>query len=262
MKYLPVLLTASVSTRGMVGALYSDEERERMYISTLKFYMDRFPQYCYVFVENSGWDLNRIRRSVFESTEEKENVEFISVNPNLCDISRGKGYNELILINDAVLRSCSIAESSAFFKVTGRYPIYNLGRFVDTAKSALEKGKSIYCDIKDHKIYDLLIPSWCGHSFDCRLFGCSVEFFFNQIMSKINLCDDYKGLILEDVLFKVVKESKDEISDRFDREPHIGGVAGHIGNSLIFTQSNDDLKSKIKLFIGNCIRIFLPWLKF
>ena len=35
---LPILMTASVSTRGMAGADFSDEEREKMYLETLGFY--------------------------------------------------------------------------------------------------------------------------------------------------------------------------------------------------------------------------------
>lgn len=64
MQYIPILMSASVSPHGMKGAMYSDEEREQMYISTLQFYLKNFPQFHYVFVENSGWDLSRIRNAI------------------------------------------------------------------------------------------------------------------------------------------------------------------------------------------------------
>lgn len=35
MNKLPLLMTASVSTRGMIGACFTDEEREKMYCETL-----------------------------------------------------------------------------------------------------------------------------------------------------------------------------------------------------------------------------------
>lgn len=189
-------------------------------------------------------------------------VEFVSVSPALCDNSRGKGYNELILINDAIRQSDLINKTKAFFKVTGRYPIYNLSSFVKAASIAIDKGFDLYCDIKDHKIYDFINPSWGGHSFDCRLYGCTTKFFLDQVMPKIGVCDDYKGLILEDMMFKVVKDAKMPMSVRFAREPHFGGVAGHSGCGVGFSQSNDDFKQKVKRAIGNFIRIFMPWLKF
>ena len=39
---MPLLLTASIDTRGMRGAMFSAEERERMYIDTLNFYISEF----------------------------------------------------------------------------------------------------------------------------------------------------------------------------------------------------------------------------
>jgi hypothetical protein len=38
MNKLPLLMTASVSTRGMVGACFTDEEREKMYRESLMIY--------------------------------------------------------------------------------------------------------------------------------------------------------------------------------------------------------------------------------
>ena len=39
---LPILMTASVSTRGMIGADFSDAEREKMYLETLAYYIKEF----------------------------------------------------------------------------------------------------------------------------------------------------------------------------------------------------------------------------
>ena len=38
-KMLPLLMTASVSTKGMKGACFSDTEREQMYLNALSFYI-------------------------------------------------------------------------------------------------------------------------------------------------------------------------------------------------------------------------------
>lgn len=68
MSNLPVLLTASVSTHGMKGACFSDEERENQYLSTLAYYLKAMPDQRFVFAENSGWDLNLFRDKLLHST--------------------------------------------------------------------------------------------------------------------------------------------------------------------------------------------------
>ena len=55
---LPILLTASVETRGMKGAKFSAREREKMYVDTLNYYISdlskRKGDFILVFAENSG----------------------------------------------------------------------------------------------------------------------------------------------------------------------------------------------------------------
>ena len=64
---LPVLMTASVDTRGMKGALFAEAEREKMYVETVRYYLDticRDPRQKIVFCDNSGWDLASLREKV------------------------------------------------------------------------------------------------------------------------------------------------------------------------------------------------------
>lgn len=158
---LPILMTASVSTRGMKGACFTDDERERMYLNALSYYLLALPDAKIVFAENSGWNLEDFARKLPEECRRRlGDVEFISLPIDLFDNSRGKGYNETIIMHEAVLRSKFIGEAGQFFKVTGRYPIYNLGYFLCKAEKALAKGCEIYCDIKDHKLYDWLGTGW------------------------------------------------------------------------------------------------------
>lgn len=191
-----------------------------------------------------------------------DNVEFISVNPSLCDNSKGKGYNEMILISNAINQSAFIKESGCFLKVTGRYPIYNLQHFVQSAQNAFDKGYDLYCDVKDHNLYDLLRLGWSGHSFECRLLACNITFYKNEFEPVTSECNDYEGRLLEDVLFKAYKKSTAEIVDRFKKEPHFGGLAGHQISAVSFSQGNDSYKAKVKRFIGNSIRLLMPWFKF
>ena len=71
---LPILLTASVDTRGMKGAKFSAKEREKMYVDTLNYYISdlskRNGQFTLVFAENSGWN----KESVIEKLNCSEDV--------------------------------------------------------------------------------------------------------------------------------------------------------------------------------------------
>lgn len=268
-------MTASVSTRGMKGARYTDLEREQMYIEALSYYlynlMTSDPQQKIVFAENSGWDLNRLKTALSEYDIDR--VEFISLPKEAFDILRGKGYNELLLINMAIEKSAAIQERGAFFKVTGRYPIFNLSYFIRKASDALGKGVEFYCDVKDHRIFDILHLGWCGHSADARLFAVKVSYYQKHIGCKYRELNDYDGHLLEGLLFRHIMEAckkgknkfTGEVADgkiiaRFSREPVFGGMEGSIVDAVSFSADQNSLKNKIKRLIGNGFRLFLPWI--
>lgn len=162
-----------------------------------------------MFAENSGWDLESIKRQL--PAYEDKRIEFISLDPADFDISRGKGYNDMLIINKVMERSEKTKCAGAFFKVTGRYPVYNMGYFLrEGSKAIYEKGIDLYCDIKDHKLYDWLRLGWNGHSFECRLFGVTREWYMTEMASLYNDCYDFdtithKRCAMESVLFRKVK---------------------------------------------------------
>lgn len=211
MEFLPILMTASVSTRGMKGACFSDEERYGMYLRALKFYVNKFftgtgrgDNVKLVFADNSGWNLSSFRdelERVFGVEVINSHVEFIALPPELFDITKGKGYNELLMINMVVVRSDFIREAGAFFKVTGRYPIYNIGRFHKASLKAFDSGYVFYCDIKSHNLYRRLGLNWNSHSFEARLWGSTVGFYADNISEKYKDCYDYDGRFVESVLY-------------------------------------------------------------
>ncbi len=265
MKKLPVLMTASVSTHGMKGACFSDEQRESMYVGALSYYIENLlvdKNQKIVFAENSGWNIDSIKNKLPEY--DSQQIEFVSVPYDLFDISKGKGYNELLLINKTVAQSKFIKEAGGFFKVTGRYPIYNLGYFVKRASEKMFGGKvKMYADIKDHKLYDWLRLGWCGHSFECRMFGVENDYYLANIAPLYSQCNDYDDKLLEAVLFDYVKgEDRDKVSLRFRREPHFGGMEGSEVQAVSFSKNQDSFKGKLKRYVGNGIRIFLPFFYF
>ena len=209
-KPLPVLMTASVSTRGMKNAYYSDEERERMYVETLNYYIKHLMsdvRQSIVFCDNSGWDLNHLMLNLLNlDSYDSNRLTFISLPPESFDISKGKGYNELLMMNMAVSKSQTIQDAGGFVKVTGRYPVYNLPYFVKKATEALKDGKVMYCDVKDHHIYDWLRLGWSGHSFYSVLYGVSNEYYMQNIAPKYKILNDYDGPLVEEMLYQLMNE--------------------------------------------------------
>lgn len=265
---LPVLMTASVSTRGMKGACFDDATREAMYLESMRFYLKTIPEYQIVFAENSGWDLAEMAKKIPEAAGR---VEWIALDPNDFDISKGKGYNESILMSLAVGKSMAIRESGAFMKVTGRYPIFNLKHYLKKAERLIfEKGGKFYGDIKDHKVFDLLFPNntkkWNGHAAYTVLFACTNDFYTAELGPRYVECNDYTDDWIENVWFRVLKpyrgQRKSGVSLRFDIEPVCGGMQGSTAQTIAFSQSNRSFKARVALFVGNCIRIFTPWFWF
>lgn len=78
-KNVPVLMTASVSTHGMKSALFSDEEREQMYLSTLAYYLENMPGVKFVFAEYSGWNWKISNRNYPLPMQNIDNVEYINI---------------------------------------------------------------------------------------------------------------------------------------------------------------------------------------
>lgn len=276
---LPVLLTASVSTRGMKGAAFSDEEREKMYLEALKFYLEALPKdQPIVFAENSGWDLTAFKQKVGDQIHSSTStpnfdfarVEFISIDPSFCDQSRGKGYNEILLMNQAIEKSAVIREAGAFMKVTGRYPIYNLPRYLKEAEAFFAKGGKFYGDMKDHKVFDVLFAGntdkWNGHAAYTVLFATTVDFYQEKLAGSYVDCNDYTNQWIEVVWHRILspyrKMKKCGVKLRLPVEPICGGMQGSTAQTLAFSQSNESAKAKLARFVGNCIRTFTPWFWF
>lgn len=264
-------MTASVSTRGMKGADFLDAEREAMYIATLEYYVGivkRDAGRKIVFADNSGWNLDRIATRI--PIDAKASIEFISLAKDDFDISRGKGFNETVLINKVIEKSSSIRAAGAFLKVTGRYPIFNLPYFLGEAENFISNGGQFYGDVKDHKIYDVLFPSntaqWNGHAAYTVLFATTIDFWNANLSVLLPEINDYSGDWIECVWYRRLigyRRNKDcRVSLRFRREPVCGGLQGSYGSSFAFSKDNNSRKAKFMRFVGNCIRICTPWLWF
>lgn len=263
---LPILLTASVDTRGMKGAMFSALDREKMYVDTLNFYINEFAKhketFSLVFVENSGWKPLSILKQL--SNAENVNVEYISLDPKDFDISKGKSYNEMKLIDMAIGRSKAIKTANAFFKVTGRFPILNLFKLLKEVQKRGGDKMRFYCDCKDHKVYELLHIPINGHAGECRYYAVSLSFYKEYFKGKYSLLDDNIGKSVETFFFHVIRQVKkqDGVYCRFRTQAHLTGAGGHtLGHGMAFfcSTDNDSVALKFKRGIRQLLRWLLPW---
>ena len=195
-----ILMTASICTHGMKGAFFSDKEREQMYLDAILYYCKLFEndkmQPNIIFAENSDWDLTYIKNQV-----NYQNIEYISLSSSQFDISKGKGYNEFLLIDKTLEKSKFLKDGIGFFKVTGRYPIINIRTFIQKIKET----DLIYCDFKDHKIYDCLGLKWSGHSCETRIFYINRLFYNDNLKDQYKKCNDYTGYFAENLMYDSVR---------------------------------------------------------
>lgn len=289
-KMIPILLTATVNPQGMKGANFDVSERIEMYAEALKFYASK--GLSVVFAENSGFlkqnsQIISTQRSkgTKKNTEFSydtslfENVEFVDVSGPEYDQSRGKGYNEAILLHKAVMKSKKIQEAGCFFKVTGRLKVLNIETLLRevsglSAKLIFEKSKfqvsgfRFLADCKDHKVYEWLHMPINGHAGECRYWYASVEFFESMMWPRYDELNDYPPhmYLAEDLMLDVCRKTRGMAGcrDRFRTQARISGRGGHNlgkGWSFFYSTDNDSLALKIKCGLRQVLRWVMPWWK-
>lgn len=263
---LPLLLTASVDTRGMQGSCFQAMEREKMYVDTLNFYIDHLgskkERFEMVFVENSGWNKNSVLGKLHHS--DNIYIEYIALEPELFDQSKGKGYNELLMMENAILASSTIQSAGAFFKLTGRFPILNLYSLLKEVDRRGGQKMKLYADCKDHNVYDWLHLPINGHAGECRYYAVSLDFWNRNIKGRYKELNDYTGPLVEDLFLEVIRNNKnlEGVHGRFRTQAQFSGGGGHsLGNgpAFFYSTDNDSVTMKIKRGIRQGFRWLAPW---
>lgn len=263
---IPILLTASVDTRGMSGAKFAAHEREKMYVDTLNYYIDvlsnKEGKFELVFAENSGWNKNSILTKLHKANNVY--IEYVSIDYNLFDQKKGKGYNEMLMLDIASELSSTIQNYGAFFKLTGRFPILNLYSLLLEVEKRGGNNMRFYADCKDHCVYELLRMPINGHAGECRYYAVSLEFWNKYFRDQYENLDDFKGPLIEDFFLSVMRKTKDEegVNCRFRTQAAFAGNGGHVlgnGLSFFYSTNNDSVVMKFKRGLRQVIRWCFPW---
>ena len=264
----PLLLTASIDTRGMKGAMFTAEERERMYVDTLNFYIREFErrnmQGKIVLAENSGWPKESVLAKLH--TSQSVEIEYIALGTEDFVQEKGKSYNELLMMDRAIEQSRIIQEAKGFFKLTGRFPILNALKLIEEAErwGKRHEGLRFYGDCKDHRVFDWLGLKINGHVGESRYYAVSVDFWNEHFRGRYIDMNDYEGRIVEYLILDVIRKTKCEqgVHCRYCTQARFTGSGGHSlgsGSSFFHSTDNDSLIVKTKLGIRQLIRWVLPW---
>ncbi|NLG15398.1 MAG: hypothetical protein GX561_14495 [Lentisphaerae bacterium] len=259
----PLVMTATIDPKGMANLSVNDvKEREGQYLETFKFYLELPCIERIVFVENSGWELDRFKE-ISSSLPETE-VEFISLDCNDYPREYGKSYGEMLILDHVVDESRLVKEAGEFVKVTGRFPILNIDALLD--EMSRRRPWDLYCDNKDHKVYDWLRLGWNGHACDTRFFGVTVEFYRRHFYGHYVELDDSRDLLIEGFFFRVAKveseSGRSRVVRRFRTEPEYSGKGGHVQISLIGVNDNSGWVATLKRRIRQVGRWVVPWFWF
>jgi hypothetical protein len=265
---IPFLLTASVDTRGMQGAMFASSEREQMYVDTLNYYIHEFERTKtsgkLVFAENSGWPKESILSKLH--TSNFTHIEYIALGSKGFMQEKGKSYNELLMMDRAIEQSKFIKEARCFFKLTGRFPILNALDLVSEAEiwGMKHGGIHFYGDCKDHNIFDWLGVDINGHVGESRYYAVSTDFWDKHFRGRYIEMNDYEGHIVENLILSVIRKTKHEsgVHCRYRKQARFTGSGGHSlgrGSSFFHSTNNDSLAVRTKLFVRQFIRWTLPW---
>lgn len=264
----------------MKGANFSVEERAAQYVEAVRFYLTKGQKV--VFAENSG-----CIEAVSKHFEGEENIEWLDVAGPAYDQSRGKGYNETLLIHKAVQASTFIQEAGCFFKITGRLKLLNVVSMLGECDSfqherhekkacGVEKteqktlkywgGLQFLADCKDHRVYEWLHMPINGHVGECRYWFATVQFFEERMWPKLEQMNDFSTppYLAEDAMLAVCRETRGQAGcrDRFRTQARISGRGGHNlgkGASFFYSTDNDSLALKTKCCIRQVLRWVLPF---
>ena len=252
-----LVLTATIDIKGMPKAYPTvAEQRQEDYYNSVSYYVNNQPQIQkIIFIENSGWPLDRVKEAVNDNPYNKT-VEFISLDCNDFPRDFGKGYGESLLIDRGLEKSNLIKTVTHFGKITGRIYLKNMEEILET----IEENYDCLCDYKDlgWKIKKLFGKKDVRPYCDTRFLVFSQQFYHNNI-KPLHQKHQQGCFYLELEFYQAFKslEGKEKITYRFLVEPDFQGIAGHFGGKNYSSKSE-----RVKFQLRSLSRQLMPFLHF
>lgn len=262
---LALLLTGTIRP-AVVGGAFSVEERMKMYEDTLRYYAKAIGKsYPIVFVENSDVSVEHWKEK-YRDTLNLEILQFNTQDNEVAgnfDNSKGKGYNEYLMISKGVLLSEKLKDCTHFLKITGRYAMLNICNIIKEVEKRAEE-KVFFDDVKDTRIYDMVgrKNTDSGHWADSRFFVAEIDYYRENLLDFYKQMNDYNGRNAESCLFDLYKTHKKnkQFLFRFRTQVQFDGRCGLV--TVDFSEDYNSPKARIKNKIRQLLRILFPYIWF
>ena len=249
-----LVLTSSIDVNGMPSSSRPDPLlRELDYQQTLVYYVTGHPDIRRIlFIENSGWPLDRLKDAARARNPYGKEVEFISLNCNQFPRELGKSYGEMLLLDEGLAQSQLVGKAPYIAKITGRIYVDNVTRLLRSVRRPFD----FMVDLRDHGLYDMLGLNWCGRSGDARFFVSSVRFYDEVLRGKYAILNEGNHKFIERLLYDIAKDPRyaDRTLRRFPVEAHYRGLAGHLDKQY------DSSRERLKRGLRGSLRRLAPWL--
>ena len=207
-----ILLTACVNPGGMPFTVITDSsERLRQYRAALDFYLGE-TSYPIVFCENTLCDFSDDYKQYIETGR----LEYITFDGNNFDKSRGKGYGEALIMEEAFCHSKLLDQCNFVVKITGRLIVRNISQLVkDNRRMFSDTIQTFY-------------PN--NNMADSRLVILPKSFCIDDFLSRKDSINDTEGYYFEHLLYDAIISRKKYVYVPFLHVPLIDGVSGSTGN--------------------------------
>ncbi len=213
-KYV-ILLTACVNPGGMPYTVLTDKSvRLQQYRAALDFYLSQ-TSLPVVFCENTLCDFSADYQQYIDSGQ----LEYITFDGNSFDHSKGKGYGEALIMEEAFSRSEQLQHCDIVIKITGRLIVKNISQLVtDNSRMLTPTIQTFY-------------PQ--NGVIDSRLVFMPFLFCTADFLAGKSAINDYMGYYFEHLLFDSLISRRHYVYMPFLHVPLIAGVSGTSGKTYV-----------------------------
>tara|TARA_B100000809_G_C15140054_1_gene532721 strand:+ start:7546 stop:8274 length:729 start_codon:yes stop_codon:yes gene_type:complete len=204
-----LIITATITPNSNYVVNTDSLKRRREYLDVLTYYSNIFSDAIY-FVENSEFDFSKDQD--FITLFNQAHVNVISL-PKSTEFDKGKGYQEFEVLDNVVARLHEKYE--AFIKVSGRYLTTNFTKLIQ------QNNQGIVID--RHQKKEVAITAF---------FKCRMDFYQENLKNCYQKVNDSKGVFIEHLIYKKLKEVDNRKIDIFTETPIYKGISGSYGGSL------------------------------
>jgi hypothetical protein len=198
-----------------------------------------------VFIENSGYPLDRLKEIALHENIYNREVEFIQITPEQIPAGVHYGYSELEMMDYAVLNSRTLSTTDYFIKVTGRLIFPALSRLM----SIMHSNVKFLSDCRDYRFgkrkRQFIVTT---------LLIIQRQYYLSDLLNLRHLMQPESSSHFEKIYYKKLKslEDKHSIILRYPFNVEAVGYGAH------WNVHYNSIQKRIESGIRAIFRIFFP----